>query len=157
MYSSLGHAYSPLPEDEDSLLLPDRALSCLPSHLLFLWVRRILSGQRLRLPDSLRSEQLLSSLLACEASVQGLPLWRALHALVRTDFWLAGAYLLLNNVLVLFSSMLIKFIVRAVGERDQTKILLLSFAILITSLAQAVSLQQFIHGKSSLLIFLPAY
>ena len=143
------HEYSPLGDDDSPaphLCFPDEALSWHPVHLLFLWTTPILSGRQLPLPASLKSELLLRRLLACEASHRGLPLWRALLALISPEFWVAGAYLLLNNGLVLLSAMLVKFIVQAVGSRDQSRTLLLSFAILFSSLAQAVSLQQFIHG-----------
>ena len=150
------HDYSPLPEedapdphDDD---FPDHSLDLSPRHLLFLWTHPILAGKQLPLPASLKSELLLERLRACEASHRGQPLWRALLSLIATEFWVAGTYLLLNNGLVLLSAMLVKFIVRAVGARDQWRTLLLSLAILCTSLAQAISLQQFIHGTAPLFI-----
>lgn len=153
MPSAAKHDYSPLPGDDEGpaphSFFPEEVLGWRPTHLLFLWTLPILDGQRLPLPAALKSDLLLSRLLVCEASLRGLPLWRALLSLISPEFWTAGAYLLLNNGLVLLSAMLVKFIVQAVGARDQPRTLLLSFAILLASLAQAVSLQQFIHGSYS--------
>jgi ABC-type multidrug transport system fused ATPase/permease subunit len=74
-------------------------------------------------------------------------LWRVLHTLIFTEFWLCGLCRLLNDIAVVLTTILIKYIIHAVEMRETSKAFALAVAILANSLFQAFALQQFIHGS----------
>lgn len=143
------YRYSSLSEDdneedqhlsEKEAFFPSRLSPFNLSHLLFTWVNPLIKeGKQFSLPPSLYSKTLLSHLTPDKS------LWRGLYDLIQADFLLGGLYLLLNTILLLFNTMLIKYIVRAVSEKNPHKVAFLSVLILLSSLLQAISLQQYIH------------
>lgn len=74
-------------------------------------------------------------------------LWRVLHSLVFTEFWLSGLCRLANDLLVVLGTVLIKFIVSAAERRDARSAFMCALLMTASSLAQAFMLQQFIHGS----------
>jgi len=74
-------------------------------------------------------------------------LWRVLHTLIFTEFWLCGLCRLVNDVLLVLGTIWIKHIVRAAEEQDYEAAFFYAMMITISSLMQAFVLQQFIHGE----------
>ena len=123
------------------------------SHLLFGWVTPIIqSRQKLCLPLELQSKYLFDELLQVEAqntSKEPLPLWRSIYLVIASDFWLGGFYLLINNLLLIANSILIKYILKAIHQQDFDVVLQLSALVFFTSIGESIFLQQFNHGNRS--------
>ena len=121
------------------------------SHLLFGWVTPIIqSRQKLRLPRELQSKYLYDELLHVESqnsTKEPPPLWRSIYRVIAHDFWLGGFYLLINNLLLIANSVLIKFILKAIHQQEFDTVFRLSVLVFFTSIGEAVFLQQFNHGN----------
>lgn len=160
-------SYSPIPTDEESgsPTHPEIPLSFTSNGLFFTWFnhtiaigksRKITKSDMLDLPDSLKSREIFGRF--CEiykaSSLQyeeGSPktngfLWDTIHSMIFYDFWLAGFYRLLNDILLLLSTYLIKLIVTAAAAGDSKSAMLYAGLIMLSSLLQAVLLQLFING-----------
>jgi ABC-type multidrug transport system fused ATPase/permease subunit len=74
-------------------------------------------------------------------------LWRVLHTLIFTEFWICGVCRLLNDGLLVLGTVWIKYIVRAAENQDVRSSFFYAGMITLSSLAQAFMLQQFIHGS----------
>jgi ABC-type multidrug transport system fused ATPase/permease subunit len=143
--------YALLPEvDEDDPCIayfPTTLHWYKPSDVFFLWVNPLIRTKtKLKLPAGMLSKELMGDLHRYETQQSEKNLAKALHAMIATEFWIAGWYLLMNTTLLLINTMLIKYVVQAVAKEDAQLVLSLSFLILTLSLLQALSLQQFIHG-----------
>ena len=135
---------------------------CLPSslhlsklsHLLFGWVNPIIhSRQKLHLPQELQSRSLYEELLQYESiqlqqhSKSASPLWMNVYHVIAKDFWLGGLYLFINNILLIFNSILIKYILKAVHQQEYELVFKWSLLVFFTSIGEAIFLQQFNHGE----------
>jgi hypothetical protein len=74
-------------------------------------------------------------------------LWRVLHTLIFTEFWLCGLCRLVNDGLLVLGTIWIKYIVRAAEEQDFEAAFFYALMITLSSITQALVLQQFIHGE----------
>jgi hypothetical protein len=73
-------------------------------------------------------------------------LWKVLHTMIFREFWKAGTCRFFNDALLVFGTILIKEIISATQNQDMKKALFIATLILVSSVAQAFLLQQFIHG-----------
>lgn len=69
------------------------------------------------------------------------------YHVIAKDFWLGGLYLLINNILLIFNSILIKYILKAVHQQEYELVFKWSLLVFFTSIGEAIFLQQFNHGE----------
>ena len=74
-------------------------------------------------------------------------LWKVLHSLIFQEFWAGGLCRLVSDMMVVLGSIWIKLLVGAVEKRDTKMAVVYAFVMLINSLVQTFTLQQFIHGS----------
>ena len=112
--------------------------------------RKLTASDHLPLPASYRARAVNRAFLSCwqKESTAGRDkrLWRSLHRLIFREFWVGGAFMLVNSVAVLMGTMYVKWIVVAAERRDLPSVTFYSFAILFNGLIGAFSLQAFIHS-----------
>lgn len=106
----------------------------------------------LHLPPSLTSKEVFKEFVALwgtsQVETKKTPgLWNVLYDLIFVDFWIAGLYRLMSDLLVLFNALVLKQFVMAAGANDQFRMFILSCVFLTGLLSQAICIQQFIHGS----------
>ena len=146
------------------------------NNLLFNWyekqivlgeARKIKKSDLLPLNEHLKSKEVFETFKQCWAlealkmSVVGsgytttsnvrhiahVQLWKVLHSLIFQEFWAGGLCRLVADMMVVLGSIWIKLLVGAVEKRDTKMALVYAFIMLMNSLLQTFTLQQFIHGS----------
>lgn len=106
----------------------------------------------LHLPTRLSSKEVFKEFVTLwgttqmESKKQPL-LWNVLHDLIFVDFWIAGIYRLMTDLLVLANALVLKQFIVAAGANDRVEMSIYSGIFLVGLLIQAVCMQQFIHGS----------
>lgn len=144
------------------------------SNLIFNWYnpqivlgeqRTIKKSDLMPLNDHLKSEEVFKTFkqcwalesLKCSVTDSGysttsttkprVVLWKVMHSLIFTEFWVAGLCRFLADGLVVLGSIWIKLLVDAVEKRDTEMALTLALIMFVNSMLQVFALQQFIHGS----------
>eukprot|EP01041_Mallomonas_annulata_P010575 gene10575-22068_t len=129
----------------------------------FTWIEQlILKGEKkklerndmLSLPNQLTSKQILLDYKRCKDRLTqqssnignlNLSIRTILHHMIFEEFWMSGAYRLVNDILVLTGPLLIKYLIIAAKEKNKAHMIFFATAISFSTIIQAISLQQFIH------------
>ena len=112
--------------------------------------RKLTADDLLPLPESYRAKNVYRDFLSSwkvESRKRATnQLWFSIYRLLFKEFWVGGAFMLVNSASVLMATMLLKWIVVAAQEEDVPMIWFYAIAILFNGLLGALSLQAFIHS-----------